>query len=136
MRVDTGRARAGWHAAMSGLGGQFDFDSKVKEGESKVGEGRAKGKYIEKLSGMNKYVELVNAVDYIVFLEYGHSSAAPSGMVRISLRKMRNALPKELGREYKDDWKKAMRSTKFRGSKTADYGGLTSVVEDFREFGD
>lgn len=34
------------------------------------------------------FVEVINRVPYIVFLEYGRSKQAPSGMVRISLHEM------------------------------------------------
>ena len=133
--VDYGVARAGWYAASSGLGKSFDFESKLKS-ESKVEEGKQKGRYRENLTGSKKYIEMVNAVDYIMYLEYGWSKSAPMGMVRISMRKMRGRLPKELGKEYKDDWKKAFKSTPLKGSKSADFGGLSNVVRDFTEFGD
>ncbi len=49
---------------------------------------------------------MINNVDYIIFLEYGWSAQAPFGMVRISMRKIRGLLPKELDDSYRRDWNK------------------------------
>jgi len=107
--VDTGRARAAWYTSMKGLAGQFDFSSGVGD-ENKVAEGKKQGKFIDKTKNrFNKYVELINAVKYILFLEFGSSQQAPGGMVRISMRKMRGKLPKSLGKEYKKDWNKIVK---------------------------
>ena len=51
-------------------------------------------------------MDLINAVNYIMFLEYGYSNTAPAGMVRVSMRKMRGELPKYLNAAFVDDWKK------------------------------
>jgi len=133
--TDTGQARAGWHAAVSGLGKSFNMDSRLKS-TSKVSEGKRQGKYKAKLTGTKKYIEMVNAVGHIVFLEYGWSKQAPLGMVRISMRKMRGKLPKELGREYKKAWRKmrrkGIRSVKYSEGKKGikDLLGTYTTFED------
>lgn len=104
--VKTGRARAGWYASTSGLGKQFNFESGVRE-ESRVSEGKTKGSFNDATkSKLNPYIEMINGVDYIVWLEYGSSEQAPAGMVRVSMRKMRGALPKELDKELIKEFKK------------------------------
>lgn len=107
MKVDTGRARAGWYASAQGLGKSLDFSSGIK-GDNKVSEGKKKGSYKEKLSGFsNKYIEMINGVSYIIYLEYGWSKQAPTGMVRISMRQMRGKLAKNyLSPEFKANWNK------------------------------
>ena len=106
--VDTGRARAGWYASMVGLGLGFDLSSGVKDPlKSDVSRGKKEGSYKENFSGFDKYIELINGVDYIIYLEYGHSKKqAPYGMVRISMRKMRGVMPKELNEEFRKQWNK------------------------------
>ena len=108
MNVDTGRARAGWYASVQGLGGSFDFNSRVDPGNSKVSQGKREGSFIDKTKGvLDKYVVLINGVDYIVFLEYGHSKEqAPVGMVRISMRKLRGVMPKMIDEVFISEWKK------------------------------
>jgi len=100
--VSTGRARAGWFVSMNGLNGPW-----VEEGNDPkaIAEGRAKGKFVSKLTGRkDKYVELINGVYYAIYLEYGSSKQASSGMVRVSLREMTGKLPKEIVDQYKKVW--------------------------------
>jgi len=106
--VDTGRSRAAWYPSMQGLGGSYDLQRKLKDPtKSKVSEGKKQGSYKENLKfTVNKYVELINGVDYIIYLEYGYSKQAPYGMVRISMRKMRGKMPKALNKEFRKDWNK------------------------------
>ena len=100
--VDTGRARSGWYMAAQGLGMSF---SDQGNNPAAITEGKASGGFAEHLKGyLEKYVELVNAVDYILFLEYGYSQAAPAGMVRISMRKMTGKMPEALTAEFLKDW--------------------------------
>jgi len=142
--VDTGRARAGWYMSAVGLGNKMDFTSRVKT-TSKSGkgitlggveQGKREGKFTAKLGPMtlNKYVEMVNGVDYIVYLEYGWSKQSPFGMVRISMRKMRGVLPKELSKEYKKDWLAVGRG------KASAIGSFKTVREnllsEYKEFGE
>lgn len=105
--VDTGRARAGWYMSVKGLGLNFNFDRGVKKKKNQVSMGMKEGSFIDATKNrFDKFVMLINGVNYIVFLEYGHSGQAPAGMVRISMRKMRGALPRELSRSFIRDWNK------------------------------
>ena len=101
--VDTGRARAAWYPSIVGLGMNFDLGS-----GSGVEKGKKEGKFIDKTKGRYlKYVDMINSVHYIMFLEYGGSKEqAPAGMVRISMRKRRNKMPKELSDEFLKEWNK------------------------------
>lgn len=102
--IDTGRARAGWYMSAKGLGKQFDFSSGI-QGENQVDLGKREGAFRDNTKyTANKWVELINGVDYILFLEYGASKQAPYGMVRISMRKMRGKMPKKLTEEFRKDW--------------------------------
>lgn len=124
-----GQSRAGWYASVQGLGKKFDFGKGLKA-DSKVEEGKSQGRFKSKLTGSNKYVELINGVNHTIFLEYGHSAAAPMGFIRISMRKMRGKLPKELGKAYRDDWNAIGRG------KASAFGSIASTIRDFTEFGD
>ena len=100
--VDTGRSRAGWYVSMNGLNGPW-----VEEGKDPkaISEGRAKGKFVSKLTGRkDKYVELINGVYYAIYLEYGSSKQSPAGMVRVSMKEMTGKLPKEIKDQYKKVW--------------------------------
>ena len=127
--VDMGQARAGWQVSAEALGKRADFKSRIK-GEDKTAKGKAKGKYKEKLKGYNKFIEMINGVNHIVYLEYGHSKQSPLGMVRISMRKMRGKLPKELGKAYKKDWNLIM------NRRASAFGSIAETIRDYTEFGD
>ena len=100
--VKLGRARAGWYASVKGLGKSFNFG----DGEG-VGQGMREGSFKDNTKApLNKYVELINAVRYILFLEYGASQQAPLGMARISIRAMRGKLPKTINQSFIDEWNK------------------------------
>ena len=105
--VLTGRARAAWYASVVGLGGNFNFDSGIKD-KNEVSRGKKEGAFKNNLKSFigEKYVTLINSVPYILFLEYGSSQTAPSGMVRISMRKMTGRMPKELNQEFLTEWNK------------------------------
>jgi len=103
----TGRARAGWYASVNGIDGRFDFNSDIDPKINDVPRGKKEGDFKNHLKHPhNKYVDLINAVNYIIFLEYGYSKQAPAGMVRVSMRKMRGELPKYLNQAFVDDWNK------------------------------
>jgi len=121
--VDTGRARGGWFVAMEALGAQssrsieFNISRKAKGGKSKAvtrdafEEGKAQGQFIDHTKGhLNKWIEIINGVEYIIFLEYGGktgSAQAPFGMVRVSMREIRKGeLPKNMTKEMQKDWNK------------------------------
>ena len=50
----------------------------------------------EKYIGDHPYAVISNAVFYIVFLEFGWSRQAPEGMLRISMRELRNEMRAKL----------------------------------------
>jgi len=102
--VRTGRARAGWYPSAVGLDMPWS-----DEGSDVVAvlEGKGQGSYKERLNGLKKYIELVNSVKYILLLEYGSSTQAPWGILRINMRKMTgDKLPGELGKELQKEWRR------------------------------
>ena len=110
--VDLGRARAGWYASMNGLlpsaAGTFNWAKGVKKDvPGAINKGIKEGSFKDGLSGFGKYVELINGVDYIVFLEYGYSAQAPAGMVRIAIQKMKGQMPNLINDEYVANWNSA-----------------------------
>ena len=108
--VDTGRSRAGWYVAMEKLAPFSGGGSTGGKGTGSAEEraGRAKGRFIDHTKHpWNKWIEIINGVDYIIYLEYGHSKQAPYGMVRVSMRELRRGqLPKNMSDQLKKDWNK------------------------------
>ena len=87
----------------------IDFSAGVDPGKNQVAKGVREGSFTDRTRGrINQYVELINGVPYIIFLEFGSSKSAPFGMVRISLRKMREGKKFSLTamREIKKEWNK------------------------------
>lgn len=104
MKADTGRARAGWYASTKGLGAPWSDEG---SSSAAIAEGKAQGSYKEKLSGNERYIDLINNVKYILQLEYGHSKSAPYGMVRVNMRKLTgDKMPKEMGKELQKNWRR------------------------------
>jgi hypothetical protein len=86
--VLTGKAQKGWHPALSGS----------KSGSSSAS---ALGSYTERLSGSVQHIVVVNKVDYIMGLEYGRSTKAPGGMLRIAIARTTQKLRSgELSRKF------------------------------------
>ena len=110
MNVDTGRARAAWHVSMNALAHEgFIMNARRGKGETAeaIAVGKSQGEFTDHTGQMvsNKWVEMVNGVDYIIFLEYGYSRQAPFGMVRVSMREMsRGQLPKTFIGDMKKEW--------------------------------
>ena len=103
--VLTGRARAGWYASARGLG--VPWSDMGDDYQGAISEGKAEGSYREQLSGLKRYIDLINGLKYIMLLEYGSSLQAPYGMVRLNMRKMAgDKLPNELGKELQKEWKR------------------------------
>ena len=116
--VDTGRSRAAWYVSMEKLSKEGGFIEPITTSpnysEEAVSEGKSKGQFIDHTKGyLNKWIEIINGVSYIIYLEYGRSNQAPYGrsnqapygMVRISMRELRRGkLPKELSDRLKKDW--------------------------------
>jgi hypothetical protein len=107
--VLTGRARAAWYPSMVALGLTVPLASEGTNAED-IAKGKTEGSYKDRTRGIGTmYVDLINGVKYIIYLEYGASSKAPYGMVRISMRQMRGGkLPKNLAKEMSIGWKKAV----------------------------
>jgi len=102
--VDTGRARAGWYIAARGLGMPWPEEGNDNSG---IAEGKGKGGYKAKLTGDNRYIEMINTVKYILFLEYGSSMQAPNGMVRINMRRITGGqMPNTMGQALQAEWRK------------------------------
>ncbi len=91
--VDTGRARAGWHSYLLATGSLMKAGAAVARGEDAeaIKLGRSEGFFSTNFRGKNASIEIVNAVPYIVFLEFGYSKQAPTGMMRVTMREMRQA---------------------------------------------
>lgn len=97
--VDTGRARAGWTSYLIEKGGR-DLAVSATSAPPPAGggaspqadaiaEGRAQSSFREGRTLGGPFIVLVNAVNYIAFLEFGSSGQAPSGMIRLTFREMR-----------------------------------------------
>jgi hypothetical protein len=82
--VDTGRARASWHAVLPNTS-QDSFTYSDRQGKKFDGTLPNTGTGpMDTVVGSN--------VEYMIFLEAGHSKQAPSGMVALSLSELRGAL--------------------------------------------
>lgn len=96
--VDKGRARAGWTSYMLANG----VPTKVGDSDPEaVAEGEAASSFEEKFTGSDAFIILVNAVNYIVILEFGSSDQAAAGMMRITFRELRaeEVMTKEMRKE-------------------------------------
>jgi len=103
MPVKFGQARGGWYAAFETLGG-----SGPHTGTPEESKGISQGHFIDHTKGAfkDKWVEIINGVEHVIWLEYGHSKAAPYGMVRLSMREMRKGeLPQNMTKQFQKDWK-------------------------------
>lgn len=97
--VDTGRARAGWTSYLIEKGGRDVAVSATSApppgggdanpNRDAIAEGRAESSFREGRALGGPFIVLVNAVNYIVFLEFGSSGQAPAGMIRLTFREMR-----------------------------------------------
>jgi hypothetical protein len=81
-------------------------DTKAEE----IAKGKTEGSYKDRTRNPGlMYIDLINGVKYIVYLEYGYSKQAPYGMVRVSMRQMRGGkLPKSLKKAMSDEWRKGV----------------------------
>jgi hypothetical protein len=105
--VDTGRARAAWYPALNAISRKTGIPNSLRPSGKAQGEGYAKGSVSMKLRGLKKTVVIKNAVEYIRSLEFGWSTQAPHGMVRVTLgiisRQMHNSLFKQLEAMWKEN---------------------------------
>lgn len=97
--VDTGRARAGWTAIFDLAGAPVVVWGTSSAAQS---EGKSKGSVVESFTGAEQFIEIINAVAYVIYLEYGHSQQAPAGMVRVTLREISSEqlMAKTLAEEF------------------------------------
>jgi hypothetical protein len=113
--VDTGQARGGWIPGLEGLGrgSSKTINVNIQSGSKNFNaeafsRGQTKGRYIDGTKGplgFPKYIEIINGVEHVIFLEYGSSKQAPFGMVRLSMREMRKGfLPKNMTEEFQKNW--------------------------------
>ena len=85
--VDTGRARASWHAVLPNTTDFYMYhDLQGKEFNGTLAD-TTTGPW-DTVVGSN--------VEYMIFLEAGHSRQAPEGMVTLSLLELRGALQRRL----------------------------------------
>jgi len=110
--VDTGRARAGWSAA-SDIKGQPSVGT-FGGSAGAVAEGESRSTLTDELDGSSGFIEVTNAVKYILSLEFGRSDQAPQGMVRVTLREM--ATGADVGQELLDVIENIFESASIRSS--------------------
>lgn len=80
--VDTGRARGNWQVAIGSIpSGTLELDD--KDGTATIAKVQADALGLK--AGQSIY--LVNNLEYITALEFGHSKQAPSGMVRLTVQR-------------------------------------------------
>lgn len=86
--VDTGRARGNWQASIgspaTGLSSGMDARTVLSEAEA-----------VAQMAPGSVFF-LTNNLPYIRRLEYGHSSQAPHGMVRVTASEFGSAIRKQL----------------------------------------
>jgi len=99
--VRTGRSRAGWFRAAEAVG----LATPGGPDAAMVAKGRSEGMVRMVLTGPRKAIESVNRVPYIAALEYGASSQAPQGMIRLSMREVRTNLKPRLIEGLIEIWK-------------------------------
>lgn len=103
--VRFGRARAGWASFAVAMGrsprigkgsdptgltpGVATSGKGVgKETSAEQAKGLAEGSFKTSFRGTDQFIEIINGVSYIVFLEFGSSDQAPGGMMRITFKEM------------------------------------------------
>lgn len=97
--VKTGRARASWHVVPPGTASDV-YQYRNLHGETFDGSlGEAETGPMEAIVGTN--------VDYMLYLEAGHSRQAPNGMVAVSLQEVRGRLEAMIA----DTFRKAAKGT-------------------------
>ncbi|WP_115746919.1 HK97 gp10 family phage protein [Escherichia coli] len=80
--VDSGRARANWQVSLNVVPGGYDDDAFDKSGGTAISKGQAEALKAQ----AEDSVYIVNNAPYILKLEEGSSTQAPSGMVTITVQ--------------------------------------------------
>lgn len=103
--VLTGRSRAGWFAAAEVLHVPIPRGPDAKA----VAEGRTKGRVIDRLKERFPKITIINAIEYILGLEFGRSMQAPAGMLRKALQEIQGTLNPEYKKALKAKWERTKR---------------------------
>lgn len=85
--VDEGRARGNWQVTINAPAGNT-IDRLDKTGDMTIAAGS--GAIARAVAGPSIWI--TNNLPYIVKLEYGYSSKAPSGMVRVTQREWKGVI--------------------------------------------
>ena len=109
--VDTGRARGGWMSFLTATGIPTSFarsGAGANFSEEELRKGLSEGTFQRSFGSRKPFILIENAVQYIVFLEFGSSDQAPAGMMRITFREMQagQTLTKALREEMREQIKK------------------------------
>ena len=94
--VDTGRFRGNWQVAI-GRVPQGTLELYDKAGTATISKVQAEALNLK----AGQVIYLVNNLPYAIPLEYGHSSQAPAGMVRLTVQRWRpivEAVARSLGK--------------------------------------
>ncbi len=124
--VDLGRARGGWASYLIAKGKPFVSGAEASAGaEEKLGIDE--GSFEEEFSGSEQFILLINAVSYIVLLEFGSSKQAPAGMMRITFNEMR--MHRSGQKTLRDEFVKAVeRTNRLRRSTAPKWEKVTSMA--------
>jgi hypothetical protein len=123
--VDTGRFRAAWYFSEQGLLQLIRQGGGHKPQSSDEAAGFALGRLKTGLTGWRKYIEITNAVAYAMPLEFGWSTQAPYGVVRVGMMLVQRSFPNHILAELQDMWNRdgVPRYTPWRASS----GGPLSI---------
>lgn len=80
--VDTGRARGGWQININAIGEGAKVKS--KSGDQVIAAGNKRLSAVK----LTDTIYITNSVEYIIPLEFGHSSQSPQGMVRVTVAEL------------------------------------------------
>ena len=107
---DTARAQAGWQSYLIDHG----LPSPVSGDPEAIIQGTAEGTWDERFTSRESWIEIINAVEYIIYLEYGSSGQAPAGMMRLTFREFQagDKLTKELQERFRKEIIKADKKAK------------------------
>lgn len=113
--VDTGRARGGWLAFLEeeNVAVNVSQDAGGNFSQEEVQRGIEEGDFEVDFRGASKRIQIMNGVEYIIPLEFGHSEQSPAGMLRIAMREMRTK------GELTDEMRQAMTSALVQANLTA-----------------
>ena len=98
--VDTARARNSWHAVLPNQGDSYQYNSNARhrDGTPITGPTSFDGTLDVHAGPWDMFVG--SNVEYMLFLEAGHSQQAPNGMVAVTLAEMTGALEARLERIF------------------------------------